>query len=387
MVRKEQLFFPLSRIGIIGGGQLAKMMVEKGRQMGFSLAILDPTPECPASPSAEFQIVGSLYDPDKLRELVEWSDVATYDIEHIDVGVLKQLAGEGNLIRPSPRLLEIIQDKLIQKQTLAQKGIPIPPYRPVEKPDPAVFEKFGFPLVQKARHGGYDGRGVVILRGVEEMDTALQVASVIEAFIDFEKELAVMVVRGSDGQVKCYPMVEMLFEKEGNILDMLVVPAQIEESVARVAQEIAIHAVEALEGVGVFGVEMFLGREGHLYVNEVAPRPHNSGHYTIEACLTSQYEQHLRAICGFPLGSTRLLMPAVMLNLLGEPGYKGKPVIEGLRETLAIPGVSFHLYGKAETRHFRKMGHVTILDKSLKEALAKARKVKQLLKIKSETRS
>jgi 5-(carboxyamino)imidazole ribonucleotide synthase len=241
-------------------------------------------------------------------------------------------------------------------------------------------------LVQKARRGGYDGRGVQVMRSAEDFGRRLPVPSLIERFVHADRELAVLVARGQDGVNRCYPPVEMCFHEGENVLDMLLAPARVSAAVADAARRLAVATVEALGGVGVFGVEMFLTEEGGLLVNEVAPRTHNSGHYTIEACMTDQFEQHLRAVTGLPLGATDLLMPAAMINLLGEPGFGGRPVIRGLREILAIPGVSLHLYGKAISRPYRKMGHVTVLDADVERAREKARQVRDLVRIEGEER-
>ena len=377
---QEHVRYPLARIGIVGGGQLGKMMTQKAKKMGFYVTILDPTPHSPAGQVADRQIVGDFYAESKLQELVETSDVTTYDIEHIDVQVLKRLYDEGHRIHPSPYVLEIIQDKLAQKDLLANKGLPVPQYLKVDSP--ACLERLGFPVVQKARKGGYDGRGVVVLKGKEDIAQAIRTESFIEVFIEYDKELAVMVARSLTGEMKCYPVVEMVFEAAANICDMVIAPARIEKEIEEQAKKVAVGAVEALNGVGILGVEMFLAN-GSVLINEIAPRPHNSGHYTIEACVTCQFEQHIRAISGLPLGETTLLSPAVMVNLLGSEGYAGPPLLEGLREALSIPGLSFHFYGKRETRPFRKMGHVTILDENLDRAIEKAQRTRALLKVKA----
>jgi 5-(carboxyamino)imidazole ribonucleotide synthase len=369
------------RLGIIGGGQLGRMMASKAKQMGFFVAVLDPTSNSPAGQFADVEIVGDFYDAQKLQELVRLSEVATYDIEHIDALFLSKLSESGFHIHPAPQVLATIQDKLRQKEILAQHGIPVPRFQQADKVDFESCSRFGFPLVQKLRFGGYDGRGVKILGSREDLATALPGESILEEHVALEKELAVMVARSASGEVKCYPVVEMQFAAPGNILEILIAPAFLAQEQQRRAQEIAVACVEALQGVGVFGIELFYSRQGELLVNEIAPRPHNSGHYTIEACATSQFEQHLRAILGLPLGSTQLLRPAVMLNLLGEPNGAGLPVLEGLREALAIPGLSFHWYGKAETRPLRKMGHVTILDENIEDALQKARRVREVLRV------
>lgn len=377
---------PFTRLGLIGGGQLARMLTSKARQMGFFVAVLDPTPNSPAGQLADVEITGDFYDAQKLQELVRRSEVATYDIEHIGAAILEKLSASGFTLHPAPSLLAAVQDKLRQKEIFARHGIPVPRFMKADKIDAEICARFGFPMVQKLRFGGYDGRGVKILHTLQDLASALPGDSMLEEHIALATELGVMVARGLSGEIKCYPAVEMQFAAPGNILEMVLAPANIENRVHRQAQELAIACVEALQGVGVFGVEIFLSTAGRLLVNEIAPRPHNSGHYTIEACATSQFEQHLRAITGLPLGTTQLLRPAVMLNLLGEPNFSGAPVIAGWREAMSIPGLSFHWYGKAETRPLRKMGHVTILDDSLEEALQKARRVKEVLKIMGEAK-
>ncbi len=376
--------YPVSRIGIIGGGQLGKMTAQMAKRMGFYVTVLDPQSRCPAEHIADAQIVGDLYDANKLAALAHLSDVVTFDVEHIDTETLKSLYEQGHTIYPSPYLLEIIQDKLKQKQVLEQHGVPIVPYQAVDKLDAAYLQQATFPLVQKARKGGYDGKGVVILRSVDDQELVLQTASIVEQYIDFEKELAVMVARDIHGNVACYPVVEMIFDDRTNICDIVTAPARITEEITQQTLKVAAHAVESLDGVGIFGVEMFLTKKGKVLVNEIAPRPHNSGHYTIEGCMTCQFEQLVRIITNLPLGSTQLLKPVAMLNLLGEPHYQGTPIIEGLSEALAIQGLYFHLYGKEVTKPFRKMGHITVIDDDLDQVIAKLYKAKNLLKIKGQ---
>jgi 5-(carboxyamino)imidazole ribonucleotide synthase len=373
------------RIGIIGGGQLGKMMTQEAKKMGFYVTILDPTPNSPAGQLADEQIVGSFHDRNKIRELVGRCDVTTYDIENIDAVALKELAKVGHLIHPSPQILEIIQDKWKQKEVLARSGIPIPSYRKVEEGDlAAALEEFGFPVVQKACRGGYDGKGVFVICTRDDTGRALEVESFLEEFVEIEKELAVMVARSAAGEIKCHPVVEMVFDETANICDMVVAPALVEQKIQDEARRIAVTVVESLGGAGIFGIEMFLDKAGNVLVNEIAPRPHNSGHYTIEACVTSQFEQHIRAVTELPLGSTELLTPAVMINILGREGYEGPAIFQGIREALRIPGASLHLYGKRITRPFRKMGHVTVVDKDVENALEKAQRIKRLLRVVSE---
>ncbi|MCB1671162.1 MAG: 5-(carboxyamino)imidazole ribonucleotide synthase [Gammaproteobacteria bacterium] len=376
--------YPVKRIGIIGGGQLGRLMVMAAHKLGCAVTVLDPHRNSPAGQLAGHEIVGNFDDPVRIRELVESCEVTTYDIESIGTEPLIELVEQGHVILPDPHLLALIQDKLQQKQRFAEAGIPSADFIPMEQPGAEAFRQFGYPLVQKARRGGYDGRGVAVLESEADFDRHLKTPSLLERRIDTDKELAVMVVRATDGEMRCYPVVEMVFDPAQNILDQLLVPARIDAALDRQARQLAMDTVKALDGVGIFGVEFFLDRNGQLLVNEVAPRTHNSGHYTIEACVTDQFEQHLRAILGLPLGSTELLSPAVMLNLLGEPGFSGRPRVCGLSQALAIPGVSIHLYGKAETRPYRKMGHVTILDADLDRAREKARQVSRVLRIEGE---
>jgi 5-(carboxyamino)imidazole ribonucleotide synthase len=370
------------RVGIVGGGQLAKMMAMEGSKLGFSVAVLDPAPDSPAGRIADRRVVGGYYDGAKLKELVDGCDVTTYDIEHIDAAELKKLESAGSVIHPSPAILEVIQDKLLQKEILARAGLPVPPFRRMDAPDLQLMHDFGFPLVQKARRGGYDGRGVFVLRGEGQAGEAFAGESMVESLVDIDKELAVMVACGADGEVRSYPVVEMVFDSESNLLDLLVAPARITAEQAERARDLAVRTAKAFGGLrGVLGVEMFLTRSGEILINEVAPRPHNSGHYTIEACVTSQYEQHLRGVGGLPLGSTELLVPAVMINLLGAEGAFGEPCVLGLKEAMAIEGATIHIYGKEEVRPKRKMGHAVIVDHDIDRALEKAEKLKAVLKI------
>lgn len=375
--------FPVARVGFIGGGQLARMMVKAAKRLGCTCVVLDPTPASPAGQVAGHQIVGGYHDPDKLRELAEVADVITYDLENIGTETLLELAAEGARIHPAPSLLAIVQDKLTQKQFFAAHGIPTAEFVATRDTAPEVFAEFGYPLVQKARRGGYDGRGVQVMRSADDFAKHLPVPSLLERFVPADKEIAVLVARGSDGACRCYPPVEMGFSDD-NVLDLLLAPANIDDQIARTAQGIALKTVQALDGVGVFGVEMFLTTDGQVLVNEIAPRTHNSGHHTIEACVTDQFEQHLRAVLGLPLGSTEQLRPAAMINLLGAPGSHGRARINGMAAALAIDGVCLHLYGKGTTRPSRKMGHVTVLDDDIDSARSKAEKVRGLITITGE---
>lgn len=360
------------------------MMTQAAKRMGFVVHILDPTPNSPAAQLADREIVAPFHDSEAIARLVTGCDVTTYDIEHIEIDAIEPLWQAGHQLYPSPRVLAIIQDKLTQRRLFAERGIPQPTFEPMPSPDPVLMRQFGYPLVQKARRGGYDGKGVVVLHHEHEAERALPVASFLEPELDLDCELAVMVGRGRTGDIKCYPVVEMVFDPNANLLDLLVSPARIASVRTQQAQELAIETVKALGCVGVYGVEMFLTTSGDLLVNEVAPRPHNSGHYTIEACLTHQFEQHLRAVLGLPLGETTQLAPAAMVNLLGAPGRSGPPVVKGLADALAVPGATIHIYGKAQTRPYRKMGHATVLAEDIETAIANARTIKTAITITAE---
>ncbi|MGD2119275.1 MAG: 5-(carboxyamino)imidazole ribonucleotide synthase [Chromatiales bacterium] len=375
---------PIARIGIIGGGQLGLMITRAAKRLGCNCVILDPQPAAPAATAAGHQIVGDYSDPAKLRELAEACDIITFELEDIDTAPLFELEQQGMRIYPSPQVLKTIQDKLLQKQFLRDAGIPSAEFIEMPQPDEQAFADFGYPLVQKARRGGYDGRGVAVMQGPEDFAKALYTPSLVEKFVPAEKEISVLVARNAVGDCTAYPVVEMVFMPHQNVLDVLLAPARIDAAIAQQAEQLAIKTVEALGGVGVFGIEMFLTADGQLLVNEVAPRTHNSGHHTIEACVTDQFEQHLRAILSLPLGETRQLSPAAMVNLLGADSYAGRPIIRGMAEVLEIGGVSVHFYGKAVTKPFRKMGHVTVLDDDLQTAWDKAEQVKDILQIAGE---
>ncbi len=371
-----------TKIGIIGGGQLGKMMTQAAKKMGFYVIVLDPTPNCPAAQVADSQIVGDFFDKEKLKELVCQSDITTFDIERADESLIDLTKG-GHLIYPFPQILELIQNKLKQKEILTKNKIPTAKYIKVKGNINSLVKKFGFPVVQKTCRGGYDGRGIFIIKSENDIKNVIKAESFLEEYIDIEKELAINIARNKKGEIKCHPVVEMIFDKRANICDWIIAPARVNTKIKKEVEEIGIKTIKALgEGVvGIFGIEMFLTKEGKVLVNEIAPRPHNSGHYTIEACITSQFEQHIRAITGLPLGSTDLIIQAVMINILGEPGREGKAILKGVREALSISGLSLHWYGKAITKPFRKMGHITIIDKDVKIAIKKAKKIKKILKV------
>jgi len=372
----------LPRLGIVGGGQLARMLLQESSKLSLHVSVLDPDPACPAAPLAQRFIKGGFHDAMAIRTLAEGCGVLTYDLEHVDTAVLESLQGPGLKVYPSPASMALVQDKLVQRRTQAAAGLPVPEFCAVEGSLEEALEAFGYPAVQKARRHGYDGKGVAILRGPGDLENALPAEdSMLERCVDLQAELAVMVARSPLGEVRAYPAVRMVMDPRANLLDALQVPAGLPAALESDARTLALRTAEAFGLVGVAGVELFLDVQGRLLVNEIAPRPHNSGHYTIEACASSQYSQHLRAILGLPLGDARLLSPAATVNLLGSTLGSGPARVDGLPGALSVPGAHVHLYGKAQTRPFRKMGHVTALAESAAIALERALKARDALRI------
>lgn len=369
------------RIGVIGGGQLGRMMIEESLRLNLQFQVLDPDPTCSCAHLANTFIQGKLTDADKIRELAAISDVLTYEIEHVNTEVLLALEAEGKEIYPSPSVLRIIQDKGLQKHFYHKHGIPTAPFILVESPEnwADAIPRLGTPkFVAKTRKDGYDGKGVCILDSEAVLQGKTPIpfdsACVLEAFIPCQKEISVMVARDRDGNMRCWPSVEMEFDPQANLVTFLSCPADLREEEEQQAEQIAMHLVEALGGVGVFAVELFLTHDGSILVNETAPRAHNSGHHTIEACYTSQFEQWARVLAGLPLGSSDLILPAVMMNLLGGD-FQGAYRLDGIEKAMQVEGVYIHLYDKKENKPMRKMGHVTVLGESPIEAITKAKAV------------
>ncbi len=378
------------KIGIIGGGQLGQMMILEAKKMGFYITVLDPTPKCPAHTLVDEHIVAGFDNENAIRELAEKSDIITYEFEHINSKVLKELEKEGKKIYPTAKSLEIIQNKYSQKMLLKENNIPVPEFESVssQKDIEEAGKRFGYPMLLKTATGGYDGKGNYVVKnsfdiakGFEELGSG-KIPLMAEKFFPFVMEISVLACRGIDGEMKVYPVAENIHID--NILDKTKVPAAIEETTSKKAMELAGKVMEAFDGVGMFCTEMFVDKCGNVAVNEVAPRPHNSGHYTIEACVTSQFEQHIRAVSGLPLGDSSLVRPAVMRNILGEAGYKGKAYVKGADACLKVPGVTLHIYGKEESKPKRKMGHLTATAKTIDEAETNADKAFKLVKIYGE---
>jgi 5-(carboxyamino)imidazole ribonucleotide synthase len=368
---------PGGTIGILGGGQLGRMMALAGRNMGYRFVTLEPTEDSPCGQVADTQIVANYDDVDAARKLAGQSDVITYEFENVDARVTELLMKEAYVPQGS-KLLYTTQHRLREKKAIEAAGVPVAPYEEItsaEQLHEAVI-RFGTPCVLKTATGGYDGKGQWVIHSLNEVQEAFETLSkagtelVLEQFIHFDKELSVIAARSPRGEVKAFPAAENIHVN--NILHLSIVPARIPQQVQREAEELAIRIASSLGVIGLIAVELFLTKEGQLYVNELAPRPHNSGHYTMEACKTSQFEQHVRAICNLPLGSTDLMSPVVMVNVLGEH-------IEPLLQLIDQPdfedeelGVSakIHLYGKQEAKEKRKMGHINLLVSDIDRALA-----------------
>lgn len=368
-------------IGILGGGQLGRMLIQAGLDLNLTIHILDPDPEAPCRHLCASFTCGSLQDEELVFAWGKDKDLITIEIEHVSIAALKRLKAAGVSVFPEPEALEIIQDKREQKQFFQKHAIPTAPFVLIESLAELNNHPFPFPFVQKSGKGGYDGKGVKIHRNEADLAKGLKGPGLVEACIPFEKELAVIAARNTLGEIQTFPVVEMVFHPEHNLVEFLAAPANISAELADKAAAIAKQCIDAFGITGILAVEMFLTKEGAILVNEVAPRPHNSGHHTIEANYTSQYQQHWRAILGLPLGDTRALKPAAMLNLLGAAGYEGPAICQGLERCLEESGVYVHLYGKKITKPFRKMGHVTVLAENLESALVKAKYIKDTLTI------
>lgn len=366
-------------LGILGGGQLGKMLLDETARVDIKTAVLEPSPDAPAAARANRFEVGDLKDYDTVLNFGRSVDMLTFEIEHVNLDALDQLEAEGLCIRPSPKLLRIVSDKTSQKAFYQQHNIPTLPFVTFNNKTEMLAQEFELPAVWKAARGGYDGRGVQIVREASELEQLPDAPGLFEKFLSDNRELAVIVARNSAGEMVTYEPVEMSFHPTANLVEYLIGPADVSTEIAEQAQDIAKQTASAFDLVGIMAVEMFLTDDGQ-YVNEVAPRPHNSGHHTIEAHYVSQHEQLLRAILNLPLGSTQARCPAVMINLLGGD-TAGQPRYDGLADALKVEGCYVYIYGKAETRPFRKMGHVTFIAESVEVALSNAKKVREILKV------
>jgi 5-(carboxyamino)imidazole ribonucleotide synthase len=376
-------FNPQTKLGILGGGQLGRMFIQEAIGLNVCIHVLDPAENAPCAAIANVFVQGDFADYDTVLNFGKEVDVLTIEIEHVNIEALEELERRGKLVFPRPAALRTIKDKGLQKLFYAAHNIPTAPFVLVENKTEAAMHVSAGPFMQKLRTGGYDGKGVTPFRNEADLEHAFDAPSVLEQMVHFEKELAVIVARNASGELRVFPLVEMEFNSEANLVEFIFSPANVSVEVAQEAAEIAKKIVEQLDHVGLLAVELFLTKTGQLLVNEVAPRPHNSGHHTIEACYTSQYAQHMRAILNLPLGDTALRSAGVMINLLGEKGFTGTAKYEGLEEVLSTQGAYVHLYGKEETKPFRKMGHITICLPELEQAKLLARKFLATVKVKA----
>ncbi len=368
------------KLGILGGGQLGRMLIQSGIDYNISFSVLDPDPNAPCSRLAEFT-AGKLTDYNTVIRFGKSCDLITIEIENVNTKALKKLEEMGKKVFPQPSIIELIQDKRIQKQFFRNHEIPTAEFFLTEnKNDVKQYTSF-LPAVHKLAQEGYDGRGVQMIKNDGDLEKAFDAPGLLEKLIDFDKEIAVIVAKNESGEISTFPPVEMVFHPEQNLVEFLFSPADLSEHTSQLADKIARDVINHLGLVGILAVEMFVTKDGNVLVNEIAPRPHNSGHQTIEANDTSQYEQHLRAILNQPLGSTATRISSAMVNLLGEDGYTGEAKYVGLEDVLAIEGVHVHLYGKKKTKPFRKMGHVTIVDNDKESLMKKANFVKDNLKV------
>ena len=372
----------LPKIGILGAGQLGRMLIQAGINYNLELHSLDPDSHAPAAGISSSFKKGSFDDYDVVLDFGKDKDLITVEIEHVNTAALKKLEQDGKMVFPQPDILETIQDKGLQKEFFSTNGFPTSPYMLIEKAtDLNELADDWFPCFQKSRKSGYDGKGVKYIASRKEIHEAFDVPSVIEKAVRIKKEVSVLVASNGHGQISTFPVVDMLFHPTANLVEFLSSPSEVEESLQEEATKLAKEIALKIGIRGLLAVELFIDQDNHILVNELAPRPHNSGHHTIEGNRVSQFDQHLRAILGWPLGDTTALMPSVMVNILGEPGYDGVAIYKGLEEIVALPGVYVHLYGKQNTKPFRKMGHVTITNASREEAIKIARKVQSTLKV------
>lgn len=376
------------KLGILGGGQLGKMLLYETRKWDIQTKVLDPSSEAPCRIACDTFVQGDLLDYGTVLDFGKDVDVLTIEIENVNTDALEKLEDGGITVYPSSKTLRTIQNKATQKLFYVDHGIPTSPFTRFaytsEIQDSISNGGLELPFVWKSAQFGYDGQGVKVVRHLDDLKNLPNVECIAEEMVNFKNELAVIVARNSKGEVKTYPVVEMEFHPEANQVEYVICPARIEDTVAQKAKEVALKVSKHMEHVGLLAVELFQTQDDEILVNEVAPRPHNSGHYSIEASFTNQFEQHVRAILGLPLGETNSKVAGVMVNLVGAEGYTGPVVYERMESVLKMDGVTPHIYGKKQTRPFRKMGHVTIVDENMASARSKAAEVKDIIKVRSK---
>ena len=373
------------KLGILGGGQLGKMILAETRKFDIQTYVLDPSNDAPCKIACNVFVQGSLMDFDTVYNFGKQVDVLTFEIELVNIEALEKLEAEGKKVYPSPKTLKNIQNKGIQKNFYVQNNIPTANFKHFATTKKLIIDildnNIKLPFVWKCTEFGYDGNGVKIVKSISDLENLPNIECIAEEMVPFKNELAVIVVRNVSGDIKSYPVVEMEFHPEANQVEYVICPARIDDAVALKAIEIALKVSETFNHVGLLAVEMFQTQNDEILVNEVAPRPHNSGHHTIEASYTSQFENHLRAILNLPLGNCDSKVAGIMVNLVGEEGFSGPVIYENISNIMAIDGVTPHIYGKRETRPFRKMGHVTIVNENMVEARRIAEEVKNSIRV------
>jgi len=373
------------KLGVLGGGQLGRMLLAETQKYDIYTAILDASPEAPCAQICNEFHIGNLLEFDAVYNFGKKVDVLTIEIEHVNIDALYQLEKEGLKIYPQPAVIEVIQHKGKQKDFFIKNSIPTSPHKRFSNKATLLSyckeNQVALPFVWKSAQFGYDGTGVKVVRTLNDLENLADTDCIIEDLIPFKNELAVIVARNASGEIKTYPVVEMEFHPEANQVEYVICPARINDSVANKAREIALNVAKSFEHVGLLAVEMFQTNDDEILVNEVAPRTHNSGHYSIEASYTSQFEQHLRTVLNLPLGNTESKLAGIMVNLVGADGFSGDVIYENIEKVLQIDGVTPHIYGKKTTKPFRKMGHVTVVDKDIHKARKTAQKVKETIRV------
>ena len=373
------------KLGILGGGQLGKMMLYDTRKFDIQTYVLDPSDEAPCKIACNHFFKGDLMDFETVYNFGKQVDVLTFEIELVNLEALEKLESEGIKVYPSPKTLRLIQNKGVQKDFYVKNNIPTADFKRYDNLKDLVVAVLDgalkLPFVWKCTEFGYDGNGVKVVRDTSDLDHLPNVECIAETMIPFKNELAGIVCRNPSGEIRTYPVVEMEFHPEANQVEYVICPARIDDKVAQKAREIALYVSEKFNHVGLLAVEMFQTENDEILVNEVAPRPHNSGHHTIEASYTSQFENHLRAILNLPLGDTESKVAGIMVNLVGEEGFSGDVIYENIEKIMAINGVTPHIYGKKQTRPFRKMGHVTIVNEDMTKARKIAEEVKNSIRV------
>ena len=376
------------KLGILGGGQLGKMLLQVTSRLSIKTNILDPSKDSPCKNLCNEFEIGNLMDFDSVYQFGKKCDLVTFEIEHVNTEALEKLESEGTKVYPSSKTLKIIQNKNLQKQFFIDNNIPTSDFWYFKSPKDFKnsFHKnqISFPCVWKKTKFGYDGYGVEIIKSIKQIDNLPNEEFIIEEFIPFEKELATTIVRNNSGDIQIFPLVQMDFNKESNQVEYVVCPAQVNREIKDLANALAMKVSKSFKHVGLLAIEMFLTKDNKILINEVAPRPHNSAHYSIEACENSQFQQHINSILDLKLGSCKSNNNAIMVNLVGEKGYSGPVIYQGIEKAMEQSNVSVHIYGKSNTKPNRKMGHITVTDENLKNGLKKAKSIKNLIKVKTK---